>query len=93
MFPHLRATFGATAMRKSVTKTEPIENCIAFWDPALDRGAQPLSDEVADHSNQRHAECHETRYQHCGTRDQGEYRHPVERLVNEARHDPLILSS
>jgi hypothetical protein len=50
------------------------------------------SDEIADHGHQRHAECRETRHQHSGTRSQGEYRHPVERLVNEARHDPLILS-
>ena len=74
-------------------QTEVNYNDIAFEDSALGRGAQPLSAEVEDHSHQRHAECCETRHRHRDTRSPGEYRNPVERLVNEARHDPLILSS
>ena len=61
---------------------------IHHWDAA----PQPLSTEREDHSDQGHAEGRETRHHHCHTRGQGEYRHPVERLVNEARHDPLTLS-
>ncbi len=47
-------------------ETGTICNDIAWEGSALGHGMQPLSDKVADHGQQRHAECRETRHQHGG---------------------------